>query len=52
MAAVPFTGSRCRACKVTVYDGNHHWVDSKEITFVQAGKEAFFDTVEKAPPRS
>jgi elongation factor G len=36
--------------KVTVYDGKHHPVDSKEIAFVQAGKKAFLDAVTKASP--
>jgi elongation factor G len=36
--------------KVTVYDGKHHSVDSKEIAFVQAGKKAFVDAVSKARP--
>jgi len=36
--------------KVTVYDGKHHAVDSKEIAFVQAGKKAFVDAVSKARP--
>jgi elongation factor G len=36
--------------KVTVYDGKHHNVDSKEIAFVQAGKKAFLDAVAKARP--
>jgi len=36
--------------KVTVYDGKHHSVDSKEIAFVQAGKKAFLDAVKKAGP--
>ena len=35
---------------VTVYDGKHHSVDSKEIAFVQAGKKAFLDAVHKASP--
>jgi elongation factor G len=35
---------------VTVYDGKHHSVDSKEIAFVQAGKKAFMDAVAKARP--
>jgi elongation factor G len=35
---------------VTVYDGKHHSVDSKEIAFVQAGKKAFLDAVSKASP--
>ena len=36
--------------KVTVYDGKHHAVDSKEIAFVTAGKKAFIDAVKKAKP--
>jgi len=36
--------------KVTVYDGKHHSVDSKEVAFVQAGKKAFLDAVKKAKP--
>ncbi len=34
--------------EVTVYDGKHHSVDSKEIAFVAAGKKAFLDAIEKA----
>lgn len=36
--------------KVTVYDGKHHSVDSKEIAFVQAGRKAFLDAVNNARP--
>ena len=36
--------------KVTVYDGKHHPVDSKEVAFVTAGKRAFLDAVHKARP--
>ena len=36
--------------RVTVYDGKHHPVDSKEIAFVQAGKKAFAEAVENAAP--
>ena len=36
--------------KVTVYDGKHHAVDSKEIAFMTAGKKAFIDAVKKAKP--
>ena len=36
--------------RVTVYDGKHHAVDSKEVAFVQAGKKAFLDAVSKASP--
>ncbi len=37
--------------RVTVYDGKHHPVDSKEIAFVAAGKRAFLDAVGKARPQ-
>jgi elongation factor G len=36
--------------RVTVYDGKHHAVDSKEVAFVSAGKKAFMDAVVKARP--
>lgn len=36
--------------RVTVYDGKHHPVDSKEVAFVAAGKKAFIDAIEKAGP--
>lgn len=37
--------------RVTVYDGKHHAVDSKEIAFVAAGKKAFLDAIGKARPQ-
>ncbi len=37
--------------RVTVYDGKHHPVDSKEVAFVAAGKKAFLDAVAKARPK-
>jgi elongation factor G len=37
--------------KVTVYDGKHHPVDSKEIAFMAAGKKAFLDAITKARPQ-
>ncbi len=36
--------------KVSVYDGKHHPVDSKEVAFVTAAKRAFIDAVNKAKP--
>ena len=36
--------------RVTVYDGKHHSVDSKEVAFVAAGKKAFIDAILKARP--
>jgi elongation factor G len=37
--------------RVTVHDGKHHPVDSKEVAFVTAGKKAFLDAVLKAKPQ-
>jgi elongation factor G len=36
--------------RVTVHDGKHHSVDSKEIAFVTAGRKAFVDAVKRAGP--
>ncbi|MBT5657771.1 MAG: elongation factor G [Phycisphaerae bacterium] len=36
--------------RVSVYDGKHHAVDSKEIAFMTAGRRAFVDAVQKASP--
>ncbi len=36
--------------RVTVYDGKHHAVDSKEVAFVAAGRKAFLEAIEKAKP--
>ena len=36
--------------RVTVYDGKHHPVDSKEVAFVSAGRKAFIDAIQKANP--
>ncbi len=36
--------------KVSIYDGKHHPVDSKEVAFRAAGKGAFSDAVLKAKP--
>jgi elongation factor G len=36
--------------KVTVYDGKHHSVDSKEIAFVTAGRKAFMSAIREARP--
>jgi len=44
------SGHEMQDVKVTVYDGKHHAVDSKEIAFVQAGKKAFLEAVSDAKP--
>jgi elongation factor G len=36
--------------KVSVFDGKHHPVDSKEVAFITAGRKAFVDAVQKAKP--
>jgi elongation factor G len=36
--------------RVTVYDGKHHAVDSKEVAFVSAGRKAFLNAIHKASP--
>lgn len=46
----PLSGSPLVDVKVTVYDGKHHPVDSKEIAFRTAGKLAFRDAILKAKP--
>ena len=45
-----FAGFPLQDIRVTVYDGKHHSVDSKEIAFITAGKKAFIDAVSKAGP--
>jgi elongation factor G len=44
-------GNPLQDVRVTVYDGKHHPVDSKEVAFVTAGKRAFVDAVLKARPQ-
>ncbi|MHC4595547.1 MAG: hypothetical protein ACYS19_11480 [Planctomycetota bacterium] len=36
--------------KVSVYDGKHHPVDSKEVAFRAAGKGAFIDAIKNSKP--
>ena len=44
------SGHPLQDVRVTVHDGKHHSVDSKEVAFVQAGKRAFIDAVRAARP--
>jgi len=43
-------GCAIQDVRVSVYDGKHHPVDSKEVAFVAAGKRAFLDAFHKAKP--
>ncbi len=50
MNAGAISGHPMQDVRVTVYDGKHHSVDSKEIAFVQAGKKAFLAAITQAAP--
>ena len=50
LQAGAISGYPMQDVKVTVYDGKHHAVDSKEIAFVQAGKKAFLEAIANAAP--
>jgi elongation factor G len=50
MQAGVVAGFPMQDIKVSVYDGKHHPVDSKEVAFRTAGKGAFIDAIEKAKP--
>ncbi|MEE8495189.1 MAG: elongation factor G, partial [Xanthomonadales bacterium] len=44
-------GYQMQDMQVTVYDGKFHPVDSKEIAFVIAGRNAFLDAIHNAGPQ-
>ncbi|MFO1318680.1 MAG: elongation factor G [Burkholderiales bacterium] len=46
----PLAGTPLHDVRVTVHDGKHHPVDSKEVAFVAAGRKAFLDAIAKAEP--
>jgi elongation factor G len=50
LTAGPTAGFVMQDVRVTVYDGKHHPVDSKEIAFISAGRKAFLDALTKARP--
>ncbi|MBR3286326.1 MAG: elongation factor G [Bacteroidales bacterium] len=47
----PLTGSYARDIRVAVYDGKMHPVDSNEISFKLAGRNAFKEAFKKAAPK-
>ncbi len=51
MDAGSVAGYPMQDVKVTVTDGKHHPVDSKEVAFAAAGRRAFLDAVAKAGPQ-
>ena len=51
LASGAIAGYPMQDLRVTVYDGKHHPVDSKEVAFIAAGRKAFLDAVGKAQPQ-
>ncbi len=47
----PLTGSYARDVRVVVYDGKMHPVDSNELSFMLAGRNAFSDAFKQAGPK-
>ena len=50
MQAGVVAGFPLQDVEVTVYEGKHHAVDSKEVAFVTAGKKAFLEAARNARP--
>ncbi len=51
LAEGAIAGYQLQDLEVEVYDGKFHPVDSKEIAFVIAGKQAFLDAIRNAGPQ-
>lgn len=51
MEVGPLTGSYARDIVVNIYDGKMHPVDSNEVSFMSAGRNAFSDAFKNAGPK-
>ena len=47
----PLTGSYARDVRVIVYDGKMHPVDSNEVSFMLAGRNAFSEAFKESAPK-
>jgi elongation factor G len=50
MSGGAIAGFALQDVRVSVYDGKHHAVDSKEVAFVSAGRKAFLAAIREASP--
>ena len=50
MTGGAIAGFALQDIRVSVYDGKHHAVDSKEVAFVSAGRKAFLAAIREASP--
>ena len=50
LASGAVAGYPMQDLRVSVYDGKHHAVDSKEVAFVAAGRKAFITAIREAGP--